>query len=257
MLKAVKDFIHLWMDWQPSTVRIGADPCFVAPNHLPVLQVVIQVNRELNALDTRDFEPVAQCGFLVVRGKLAHQERAGGSINEVMVRQFLTELLPILEKYKGPGSGIPPRSFSYITDPQLRQIVERDYGELVVKLFPSGAWKSAVIMAGSILEAILFDRLTDPKWNARAVASPKALHPKTGKPIPSSDWRLENLIDIALDITLLKPDPANTIHQVLRDYRNFVHPKKEIRAAHECGDAEAMIAVGALKSVCNYIEANP
>ena len=71
------------------------------------------------------------------------------------------------------------------------------------------------------------------------------------------DWRLENLIDIAVNINMLPRDPADTIHRVLRDYRNFVHPKKEIRAAHACTEAEAMLSIGALDSVCNYLEAHP
>ena len=40
-----------------------------------------------------------------------------------------------------------------------------------------------------------------------------------------------HLIDVAVDIGRLPADAADTIHQVLRDYRNFVQPKKEIRAA--------------------------
>jgi hypothetical protein len=116
---------------------------------------------------------------------------------------------------------------------------------LKLKVFPDGAWKSVVVLAGSILEAILFDRLADPKWNAAAFAS--TVVPKyKGNKKAMDDWKLETLIDIAVDIKLLPKDPATTIHQVLRDYRNFVHPKKEIRAAHACGEAEAMMAVGAL-----------
>jgi hypothetical protein len=70
-------------------------------------------------------------------------------------------------------------------------------------------------------------------------------------------WTLENLINIAVDIKMLPTETANTIHQVLRDYRNFVHPKKEVRSLNPCGESEAMLSVGALDSVCNYIEKNP
>ena len=36
-------------------------------------------------------------------------------------------------------------------------------------------------------------------------------------------------------------------------HRNFVHPKKEIRAQHQCAEAEAMMAMGALEGVCNIL----
>jgi hypothetical protein len=39
----------------------------------------------------------------------------------------------------------------------------------------------------------------------------------------------------------------------LRDYRNFVHPKKELRAQHPCTEAEALMSVGALEGVCNIL----
>src|SRR5262249_29818810 len=113
-----------------------------------------------------------------------------------------------------------------------------------------------LIFPGSILEAILFERLSDAKWNASALASPRA-PTKKGSLVPMDDWKLEKLIQVAVDITLLPKDPADTIHQVLRDYRNFVHPKVEIRAAHPCTEAEAMLAVGALDSVCNFLDKNP
>jgi hypothetical protein len=57
----------------------------------------------------------------------------------------------------------------------LKGIIERDYKELTLVLFPGGAWKSTVIMAGSILEAILFDLLgSDPATQAKAMASQAA-----------------------------------------------------------------------------------
>jgi hypothetical protein len=218
-------------------------------NHWRVL------NQEIERFDPRDFEPSVRTELLQVKAEILDKGVQPGRNREVN-NKLLEQLLRILDGYLGEGSHGISRSFAYIADPELRFIIERDYAELTLKLFPSNAWKSTVIMAGSILEAILFDRLADAKWNARAVASPKALD-RAGRPIPMADWRLENLIDIAVDITMLPKDPANTIHQVLRDYRNFVHPKKEVRAAHACTDAEAMLAVGALNSVCNYIEKNP
>jgi hypothetical protein len=222
---------------------------------IPPTQSAKEIAKELNRLDPRDFEPAVRCDLLVLRGQMSYfAKETNWSVQ--MYKDSLSQLVGVLDGYRGAGTFGQQRSFPYLIDPNLRRIIERDYLELVIKLFPSGAWKSAVIMAGSILEAILFDRLADPKWNAQAVASPKATD-RSGRQIPMKDWRLENMIDIAVDIQLLPTDPANTIHQVLRDYRNFVHPKKEIRAAHACTEAEAMLSLGALNSICNYIENNP
>jgi hypothetical protein len=51
----------------------------------------------------------------------------------------------------------------------------------------------------------------------------------------------------------LPEERGDTIDQVLRDYRNFVHPRKELKAAHQCTEAEAYVARGALDGVCNHL----
>src|SRR5262249_46969295 len=138
--------------------------------------------------------------------------------------------------------------------------VERDYRELAVCLLPGGAWKSAVVLAGSILEAILYDQLTrDAARVAAAMASPKAPRKKGGvvkditQDTAEAEWRLSDLIDVCVDLTILPQARADTIDQVLRDYRNFVHPRKELKAAHPCAEAEATLAKGALDAVCNHL----
>jgi hypothetical protein len=181
--------------------------------------------------------------------------------NRDSLKTTLQRLLPVLDHYRGEGSWGGTRSFPLIADPELRDIIERDYRELAIVLFPAGAWKSCVVMAGSILEAILLDLLTqDLAHVTQAMGSLKA--PKKGKKGPVKDitkgsldeeWTLANLIDVAGDLGLLPAMDVKAIHQMLRDYRNFVHPRKEKKAAHPCTEAEAMLAKGALDAVCNHL----
>jgi len=124
-------------------------------------------------------------------------------------------------------------------------------------LIPDGAWKSTVIIAGSILEAVLYDVLINPRYNGAALASTRAPKYKGGvvvKDLVAGEWKLIDLIKVAEDIDLLPPQRVLSIDQVLRDYRNFVHPKKEIKSQHPCTDAEAFMAKGALDAVCNHLE---
>jgi hypothetical protein len=66
-------------------------------------------------------------------------------------------------------------------------------------------------------------------------------------------WTLKDLIDASVDLGVVPQGHANAIHQVLRDYRNFVHPKKEVKSQHPCTEAEATAAKGTLDIVCNYL----
>ena len=224
-------------------------------NFGPVKQQVQQLLQECERINPSDLEPSVRADFMTLKARLSHYATASSFTVHIM-KDEVRKHLHVFDLYLGAGSGGVRRSFAYLSDPDLRPIIERDYEELTMKLYPAGAWKSAVIMAGSILESILFDRLADPKWNVQALASAVAPADKHGKKYPLDDWRLENLIDIAADIKLLEGDSKATIHQVLRKYRNFVHPKREVRSAYACGKAEATLALGALDHVCDQIAKN-
>jgi hypothetical protein len=253
MVEYIKEFVRIVLGLPPQGGSTAPARGVIAK--LDSVVAVIELAKETDRLDPRDFEPSFQVEFLCARTKLAWL--AGQKPHHPQeVKDCLNPLLSVLDHYRGPGSFGVTRQFPYLTDNDLRRIVERDYVELVVYVYPSGAWKSTVILAGSILEAILFDRLADKKWKTQAEASPKAPTVK-GNKVPMDDWKLEKLISVSVDIGLLKQERAETIDQVLRDYRNFVHPKKEIRSAHECTEDEAMLAVGALNGVCSFLEKNP
>jgi hypothetical protein len=211
--------------------------------------VILQ--RELERLDPRDFEPEAQAMFIWHLARM-HYVIQTLSTDHTPTISYLQGWLPILNKFRGQGSRGVQRSFAFLAGIDLRAIVERDYTELTLVLFPGAAWKSTVIIAGSILEAILFDVLTEPTRLPATLASPKK--PSKGD-ITKGEWALQKLIEVAVDTGILPQDRAHTIDQVLRDYRNFVHPKKEIKAAHECTEAEAGLAKYALDGVCNHLEA--
>lgn len=208
---------------------------------------------ELERLDPRDFSPDAQYEFVRIRGRMKHVSENPTGLN--LGSANLPHILAILDCYDGEGSRSEIRTFPFMRDVQLRQIVERDYIELSTKLLPAEAWKSAVVISGSILESILFDQLTSSaEMQKRALASPNA--PKnSGSVLPIEDWKLFAMIAVATNLKVLPEARAKTVDQVLRDFRNFVHPKKEIRAAHPCTEAEAWMAKGALDGVCNHLQA--
>jgi len=256
MTQYLKQFAEMILESAKENQTVTATrPRKDEPLALDTMSGTKELVRELSRLDARDFDPVDRAEFMRVRSNIAHV--AGlPNYTKPLIAQAIQPLAAILDRYNGQGSGGVLRQFPFIANKDLKGIVERDHAELVTKLYPSEAWKSVVVISGSILEAILFDRLADAKWNAKALASKEAPKNK-GVLIPFDDWKLYKLIDVSVDIGLLPKDPADTIHQVLRDFRNFVHPKVEIRMAHPCTDAEGMLSLGALNSVCNYIEKNP
>lgn len=256
MSESIKSYIEMIIRAARVFGQTDTAQAQAAPVVKDVMTSVKEVVKELNVLSLRDFEPSAQADFLRARGNLVWLT-GKPSYEMPRVIELLESASRALDHYLGLGNGGETRRFAFVQDSQLRSIVERDYAELIVKLYPSGAWKSCVILAGSILEAILVDRLSQSTRLGLATASPRVPVNRRGVRIPMDDWKLVDLINISVDIGAIQDDPAETIHRVLRDYRNFVHPKKEIRAAHECAKAEAMVSIGALDSICNYLDKNP
>jgi hypothetical protein len=221
--------------------------------YVNVEQKLRTLDSELGKLNPSDFLASVQSEFAGARNAL-HDLVSKPSFFPEQARGLARRLVVALEGYGGEGSGKISRSFDFIKDTALRAIIERDYRELTVRTYPSHAEKSTVILAGSILESILFDQLaTDPAVKARAVSSGVAPTDKHDNVLDIEKWRLEDLIRVAAAIAILPKEKEKTIDQTLRDYRNFIHPKKEIRSRLSIGDPEMRLAVAALDGVCDFL----
>jgi len=85
----------------------------------------------------------------------------------------------------------------------------------------AGAHLSVIFLCGSVLEAVLLGAAQkDPAKFNRASASPKDAG---GSVRRFHEWSLAQLIDVACEVGLLKPDVKKFSHG-LRDFRNYIHP---------------------------------
>lgn len=202
---------------------------------------------EVDRLDPRDFSPTMRHPFVLYRAFLrTYSGRSRWLRDRDAIRSTCKGLMPILEAYDGRGSEGTRRSFDFVRDEDLRMIIARDYRELVVILIPSGAWKSAVVLAGSILEAVLVDVLTSKiEMLEHVKAQHRGKHP--------SKLTLEQLIQVAANLDVLPASRKDALDQCLRHFRNYIHPEREIRAGYPCTEAEAYLALGGLDSVLNHI----
>lgn len=181
-------------------------------------------------------------------------------------KQLCQDVIDILVNYGGLGSYKTTRDFDFIKNTSLRAIIERNFRELTLVLLPSGAWKWAVIAAGSTLEAVLMELLTiagQPNNDVNSI-KPKRLcingEKKAG--LKSVDrWGLSDMLEASFEVypnklKSLKIDKTNIVDvcKALADYRNLIHPTKEMKFGMSCTDAEADLAVGILKSICNDLE---
>jgi hypothetical protein len=134
--------------------------------------------------------------------------------------------------------------FDFIQDPLLRDQLVSDWDE-VKRIRDAKAWKSCVILCGGILEGMLLDVLRRDEEQAKSVYQ-KVLK---GKATPDFNyWELADMVDVAKSLGLLSKSSEHLGHG-LREFRNLIHPGKQVRERITLTQEEAEIAFNIIK-VC-------
>ncbi len=126
-------------------------------------------------------------------------------------------------------------AFAFVQDDKLRDLLLRDSAELR-RVIPLKAYKSQIVLAGSCIEGVLFDRArvhasTAPAGSSGSVSAQDML-----------SWTLGRLMRFC-DNERLLPAGVEQLAEGLKDYRNLVHPAVELRDELIPGEHEAHIAV--------------
>lgn len=134
--------------------------------------------------------------------------------------------------------------FNFISDNSYKKILIRDYNEIELAI-KNNAIKSAAVISGSIVEALLTDFLKDNGLTTVKVTDNenKPIFKKDGQTQASkkiSEAGLNNLINECYNTKYISLKTYHLMHY-LRDYRNYIHPDKEIRAEISFPDTSAEI----------------
>ena len=136
--------------------------------------------------------------------------------------------------------------FRFMQHAKLKKIVERDYSELQ-RVKTVGAAKSRLVLCGGLIEALLLDALLrDEKKANSATRSPKLKGGVQVKPLV--EWNLGELIDVAVELRVIETDAQQFSHGV-RNYRNLIHPGKEMQSNQKVATEEADISEKVLEIV--------
>jgi len=120
-------------------------------------------------------------------------------------------------------------TFDYITDKQFRESLLSDHAEMQ-QSFNSKAWKSVLVLAGSMVETLLIDYLASTKNPQRAAKDPLKL-------------TLAEAIETCQKEGVLTERSAD-LCSVVKSYRNLIHPGRAVRLKEKPADrGSATIAV--------------
>lgn len=111
---------------------------------------------------------------------------------------------------------------------EMRDILARRWHECH-KCVKADAHLAAIVMMGGLLEALFVARankMPDKKPLTNAAAAPKDR--ASGKTMNYQEWMLDAYIKVAHELNWIT-ESAKDVADVLKEYRNYVHPEKERR----------------------------
>lgn len=120
----------------------------------------------------------------------------------------------------------PPDFATLVPDPAMQAILNRRWEETKTCL-RADAHLAATVMMGSLLEALLLariNRMPNLRKVFTALAAPKD---RQGKTKPLGDWTLRHYIEVGHELGWVSQS-GKDVGAVLRDYRNYIHPHKEL-----------------------------
>lgn len=138
-----------------------------------------------------------------------------------------------------------------ISDVGMLRILERRWQETLLCI-DAGAYLAATVMMGALLEAILLARINHLPNKAPVFTSASAPKDQAGKTRPLKDWGLKNYLDVANELSWIR-QAAKDVGEVLRDYRNYVHPEKEHSHAVTINDKDTSMFLTIFCSIADQV----
>jgi hypothetical protein len=129
----------------------------------------------------------------------------------------------------------------FVSDDELRQIIERDRRELNGCL-ANGLYKATILLAGSIIEAVLMDYFLVFPYQEKTAQQ-------------TLDANLASLINWSVETGLISPR-TKELTTVVRHYRNLIHPGREYRVQEKVDIYTATVAANLVEIILQEISEN-
>lgn len=154
----------------------------------------------------------------------------------------------------GPTNVHPPSFSPLASDPEMQRILTRRWREAGLCV-SAKAPLAAIVMMGGLLEGLLVARVNLMPNKAPAFKAKSSPKDRNGKTLPVKEWTLNNYLEIAHELGWIGK-PTRDIGAVLREYRNFIHPAKELSAGISLTDNDSAMLWSVFSTVAQQILAS-
>ncbi len=187
-----------------------------------------------NALSIVSPEQISKVDSLYTKLSTATYKATGKMVYLTLLKEIRTELLFVQgQSFVSGGTSTDlkiPDISKLVQNPEMASLLQRRMQEVLDAIDKSPL--TATIMMGAVLEALFLARiniLADKKALFALKSTPKD---KSGKPHELKEWGLNDFIEISHEMAWIRK-PLKDISAVLRDYRNIIHPVKELSLMRE------------------------
>lgn len=146
-----------------------------------------------------------------------------------------------------PTVDTPPSFARLVSDPRMQEILKRRWAECA-KCVTMGAPLAALVVTGGLLEALLLARVHRETNKGPVFKASSAPKDKAGKTLQLNEWTLRHYIDVAHELGWISSS-AKDVGEVVRDYRNYIHPHKELTHGVTLQDSDAELFWEIAKSI--------
>lgn len=190
-------------------------------NHLPELSEYI---------DDTEFEaPNEKYHILLDWSEKATTRSKYGAHLKILIKDIKSLRRHIIVRSTQPvqqSSDVMPKFDTLIGDTKMQRILAGRWKECALCI-EAGAPLAALVMMGGFLETLLLARFNKEHDKSAAFSATAApIDRKTKKPLPLQNWTLRNYLDVGHELGWISRSTKD-VGEVVRDYRNYVHPYKQ------------------------------
>jgi hypothetical protein len=143
----------------------------------------------------------------------------------VTLRALIASVPPITAAGVTPTTDVPPNFAPLASDPKMQAILKRRWDE-VQKCIICKANLAATVMMGGLLESLLLARINSSPAQSAVFTAKTAARDKSGTTLKLPGWKLIHMVEVGHELAWISKT-AKDLGNVLRDFRNYIHPHKE------------------------------
>jgi hypothetical protein len=175
-----------------------------------------------------DLRPVDEMYQRIIEASHKNAARSGyiTTVKDICDALVRLRSINVVKLAAATTSDAPPDFSKLISDVAMQRILEKRWVECVTCI-SSGAPLAATVMIGGLLEGLLLARINRENNKASIFTAAAAPRDKYNKTLALKEWTLQDYIAVAHELKWITI-AAKDVGVVLRDYRNYIHPQKEL-----------------------------